>query len=60
MDSNQVTYQNFLSRHPNKEKYVYGTVFVHNKMQNSLVNEPNMCLRFTLFFIFNENKIKKR
>ena len=38
---------------------MYGTVLVHNKKQNSLVNEPNKCLRLTLFLNFNENEIKK-
>jgi hypothetical protein len=62
MATDYVTYQNFLSRHSNKEKYVYGTVLVHDKKQNSLVNEPNKCLRLTLFLNFNdsENKIKKK
>ena len=36
---------------------MYGTVFVHNKKQNS--GEPYKCLKFTFFLEFDENKIRK-
>jgi hypothetical protein len=58
------TCQSFLSRNSFKEIYKFGTVLIYHtcKKQNSLVYEPNKCLKCTLLkcsWTYKKNKKKK-